>query len=491
MIEEEMSLDPFTIGRYKVLGTLGSGAMGTVYLAEDPLLKRSLAIKVVREGTGDAEVLLRFRREAEVSARLNHPNAITVFDVGEEPGLGPYLVMEYVEGECLSERLKRGALEPEQAAGLLLQAGDALEAVHALGILHRDIKPENFMVGPDGRIKLMDFGIARTDHGRLTTTTSFLGTPAYSAPEVLNGAKGSASSDRWAFTLTAFEMLTGKLPFAGESVGAVLFRIVHEDPVLPQDMDPGLQEVFQRALDKDPSRRFPDVRSFLRALLEALPLEPDLRRSWLSQLDSPAPGRPTGTVKMDRLPTPRVTQRMWWFSGGAALAVGFLVWALFFRSAPSRVFSIDSRPGGAEVFLDGTPLGRTPLRQVVVKGKADTLHLEKPDYLPLNVRLKAEDRDISVRLVPAPFDVAVASEPSGAAVFFDGEAKGHTPLSVQVPGEGIHQLRLLLDGHQPWTAVPERHKPLPAPVKLQKVRKRKPGGEDGKFKKFVKGIFQK
>ena len=486
-----MSLDPITIGRYKVLGTLGSGAMGTVYLAEDPLLKRSLAIKVVREGTGDAEVLLRFRREAEVSARLNHPNAITVFDVGEEPDLGPYLVMEYVEGECLSDRLKRGALEPEQAAGLLLQAGDALEAVHALGILHRDIKPENFMVSPDGRIKLMDFGIARGDHRRLTRTTSFLGTPAYSAPEVLNGAKGSAGSDRWAFTLTAFEMLTGTLPFAGESVGAVLFRIVHESPILPQAMDPGLQAVFQRALDKDPAWRFPDVRSFLRALLEVLPQEPDLRRGCLSQLDSSAPARPTGTVKMDRLSPSRVTLRTWWIAGGAVLAVGLLVWAFFFRSAASRVFSIDSRPAGAEVFLDGTPLGRTPLRQVVVKGRADTLHLEKPDYLPLDVRLKAGDRDLSLRLVPAPFDVAVASEPPGAAVFLDGEAKGRTPLSVQVPGEGTHQLRLLLEGHQPWTAVPERHKPLPEPVRLQKVRKRKPGTEDGKFKKFMKGIFQK
>ena len=128
-----MSLDPSSIGRFKVLGTLGSGAMGTVYLAEDPLLKRALAIKVVREGTGDAEVLLRFKREAEISARLNHPNAVTVFDVGEEPDLGPYLVMEYVEGESLSDRIRRGPLEPDEAVGLLIQAADALEAVHGLG----------------------------------------------------------------------------------------------------------------------------------------------------------------------------------------------------------------------------------------------------------------------------------------------------------------------------------------------------------------------
>ncbi len=194
-----MSLDPSTIGRYKVLGTLGSGAMGTVYLAEDPLLKRGLAIKVVREGMGDSGILQRFKREAEISARLNHPNAITVFDVGEERSLGPFLVMEYVDGESLAALLKRGPLSAADAVDLLLQAAGALEAVHALGIVHRDIKPENFMVSREGRLKLMDFGVARGDEAGITTTAAFLGTPAYAAPEVLGGAKATEATDRWAF----------------------------------------------------------------------------------------------------------------------------------------------------------------------------------------------------------------------------------------------------------------------------------------------------
>jgi len=483
-----MTLDPSTIGRYKVLGTLGSGAMGTVYLAEDPLLKRPLAIKVVREGTGDAEVLQRFQREAEVSARLNHPNAITVFDVGEEPNVGPFLVMEYIEGERLSDLLKAHPLEPGQAAGLLLQAGDALEAVHALGILHRDIKPENFMVTQDGRMKLMDFGIARGDHGRLTTTATFMGTPAYAAPEILNGAKASAAADHWSFTLTAFEMLTGRLPFPGDSVGAVLYRIVHEPPVFPEDLAPGLQAVFRRALDKVPDRRFPDLRAFLRALLEALPLEAEARRGYLAHLDSPAPMASTGTLRLSLPAVPAPLRKRWLWAGGA-LATGLALWAVFLRPAPSRILSIESRPGGAEVFLDGTPLGRTPLRQVVVKGKADRLRLEKPDFEPLELRLKAEDRDLSVRLQPAPFTAAVVTEPPGAEVFLDGQPKGRTPTSVQVPGEGAHTLRIALEGHQPWSATLERHKPLPDPIHLPKLRTRKP--EEGKLKKFFKGMFQK
>lgn len=481
-----MSLDPSTIGRYKVLGTLGSGAMGTVYLAEDPLLKRPLAIKVVREGTGDAEVLQRFKREAEISARLNHPNAITVYDVGEEPDLGPFLVMEFVEGESLSERLRRGPIPPEEAADLLLQAADALEAVHALGILHRDIKPENFMVGRDGRLKLMDFGIARGEQGRLTTTSAFLGTPAYAAPEVLNGKKASEASDRWSYSLTAFEMLTGQLPFAGESVGAVLYRIVHEDPAFPEGMAPALQSVFQRALDKAPAQRFDDLRAFLRALLEALPLDPLQRSSRLAHLDAPAPVRAGSTLRLD-LPH-RGGRAFRWVWGAGLLATGLLLWAIFFRPAPSRMLSIESRPAGAEVFLDGTPMGKTPLHQVVIKGKAERVRVEKADFLPAEIPLAPEDRHLTLTLRPAPFAVAVASEPPGAEVFLDGEFKGRSPLSVEVPGEGTHQLRLVLEGYQPWSVIPERHKPLPDPIPLQKLRPRKE--PDGKIKRFLKGIFQ-
>lgn len=485
-----MSLDPSTIGRYKVLGALGSGAMGTVYLAEDPLLKRPLAIKVVREGTGDTEVLQRFQREAEVSARLNHPNAVTVFDVGEEPGLGPFLVMEYVDGERLSDLLKVGPIDPGQAAGLLIQAADALEAVHALGILHRDVKPENFMVTRDGRMKLMDFGIARADGGRLTSTATFLGTPAYAAPDILNGAHASAAADRWSFTLTAFEMLTGRLPFGGDSVGAVLYRIVHQEPAFPEDMAPEVREVFQRALQKDPAQRYPDLRSFLRPLLEALPLEPETRRGYLAHLEAATAGRPRTTLRLTAaLGIP--ASRLRWYWAGGLLAAGLALGAVYFRSEPSRQLSIESRPAGAEVFLDGTPLGRTPLRQVVVKGQVTLLRLEKPDYQPLEVRLQDEDRDLSLRLVPAPFEVSVVSEPPGAEVSLDGQVKGRAPLVVQVPGEGPHTLRLALDGYQPWTMVPDRRKAPPDPIRLQKLRPRKPGQEDGKLKKFFKGIFQK
>ncbi len=479
-----MSLDPSTIGRYKVLGTLGAGSMGTVYLAEDPLLKRGLAIKVVREGTGNSEVLQRFKREAEISARLNHPNAITVYDVGEEPDLGPYLVMEQVDGEALSDILKRGPLPPDAAMDLLIQAASALEAVHGLGILHRDIKPGNFMVSKDGRLKLMDFGIARSDQGRLTSTSAFLGTPAYAAPEVLSGARATEASDRWAFSLTAYELLAGDLPFTGEGVGAILYRIAHEAPVFSPALAPAVTEVFRRALEKDPAARYPDLRTFLEALLEALPLSEAVRGAFQAQLA--APSRTTSTLRLEGR-RPAAAWKRWALGGGvlAVLASGFLL----FRPQPTRTLSIDSRPAGAEVFLDGTSLGRTPLRQVVVKGQANVLRLEKQDFLPLDYRIQPGDRDLDLRLAPAPFEVRVVTEPAGAEVLLDGESKGASPQVLQVPGEGLHVLRLKLDGYQPWSQTLERRKPLPDPIRLAKAHGRKTP-EEGKIKKFFRGIFK-
>lgn len=486
-----MSPGPSTIGRYKVLGTLGSGAMGTVYLAEDPLLKRSLAIKVVREGTGDAEVLARFKQEAEVSARLNHPNAVTVFDVGEESDLGPFLVMEYIEGERLSDRIQHAPLDPAEAVGFLLQAGEALVALHALGFVHRDIKPGNFMVGRDGRLKLMDFGIARSESVRLTSTSTFLGTPAYAAPEILNGASATMASDQWSFAMTAYEMLTGELPFLGDSVGATLYRIIHDEPVFPEELPVETKAVFRRAFDKDPARRPPDLRAFLQDLIQALPLEPSLKHGCLARIELLGTERAPGVMPLQP-PSPkgRWMHSPWGWTG-ALLAAGLLGWAAFFRRDASRVLSIDSRPGAAAVFLDGTPLGSTPLRQVVVKGKAELLRLEKPDYQTLEVRLQPEDSDLILRLQPAPFEVAVHTEPAGAQVFLDGEAKGRTPMSLAVPGSGAHQLRLTLEGHQPWSTVPERHKPLPDPVRLLKSPTRKPSSKEGPLGKFFKGIFHK
>ncbi len=248
--------------------------MGTVYLAEDPLLKRRLAIKVVRAIGEERDVALeRFKREAEISAQLNHPNIVTIYDVGEEPNLGPFLAMELVEGQSLGKYIREGNLDPETRLGILVQAMRALRAAHRHAIIHRDVKPDNILVSEDGRVKLMDFGIAKTMAPRLTTQGEFLGSPAYSAPELLKGVDPTPSSDRYAFGVTAFELVTGQLPHPGPNVAAVITHVLHEPIAVPPGMSGDLAKVFRKALNIDPDERFETLMEFLTALIDAYPLE--------------------------------------------------------------------------------------------------------------------------------------------------------------------------------------------------------------------------
>jgi len=267
-----------TIGRYLIERPLGQGAMGVVYLAEDPLLKRRVAIKVVR-ATGEERnhALSRFQREAEISAQLNHPNIVTIFDVGEEPGVGPFIAMEYVDGCSLGQHIREASLDAETKFGILIQAMRALRAAHRHAIVHRDVKPENILVAENGRVKLMDFGIAKTMAPSATHPGEFLGSPAYSAPELLRGAEPSPSSDRYGFAVTAFELLTGHLPHPGTSVAAVITHILMEPPVFPPGMTGDQAKVFRQALAQDPDERPLTLMEFLVPLVDAWPLDPNAR----------------------------------------------------------------------------------------------------------------------------------------------------------------------------------------------------------------------
>ena len=269
-----MTALPTSIGRYQVLRAIGRGAMGAVYLAEDPLLKRRLAVKVVLAvGEERLNALERFKREAEISAQLNHPNVVTIYDVGEEPSLGPFLAMEFVEGSSLGRLIMEGSLDLETRFGILIQAMRALRASHRLAIVHRDVKPDNILVGEDGRVKLMDFGIAKTMAPTITGSGEFLGSPAYSAPELLRGAEPTPSSDRYAFAVTAFELLTGALPHPGANVAAVITHILMEPPVIPHGMSGDVANVFRMALAQDPEDRHANLMEFLLALVDNYPLD--------------------------------------------------------------------------------------------------------------------------------------------------------------------------------------------------------------------------
>ena len=488
-----MSHAPERIGRFRVLGELGRGAMGVVYLAEDPLLKRSVAIKVVRgDAVTQGDALVRFQKEAEISARLSHPGVVTVFDVGEEPGLGPFMAMEYIEGEPLSAEIHRGPLRPERAVLLLVQGVHALEAAHGAGIIHRDVKPENFMVSLAGSLKLMDFGIARRNENPLTTT-SLMCTPSFAAPELLDHQAPSEATDGWAFAVTVFNGLTGGLPFESASLSGLLYQIAHEPPSLPVGMAPRLAEVFTRAFQKRPQDRHPDLRSFFRELMEALPLDLEVRNQCLALLEMPVTSSlgATSTLAFAHEGVRRFRSRqkaLLYGAGGAVVMAMVAAWLGGLFSV--RRLTVTSSPAGARVFVDEADLGATPISEARIPRKARRLRAEMGGYLSLEQPLNREDRALDLKLTPLPLTLPIRSEPSGAEVFLNGSFVGLTPLAeLQMPREGTHTLRVRKAGYETWNSSLSREHLPPRVIPLKRTLKTPEPGFWASLKNRTRKVF--
>jgi predicted Ser/Thr protein kinase len=266
-------------GRYGIERRLGRGGMGVVYLAHDTTLDRRVAIKVIRADAGDPAAARRFDREARAAARLAHPHVVTVHDVGRLPGGPPFLVMEYVPGPTLRELLNRkGPLPAREVVRLLAGPAQALDAAHAAGLVHRDLKPENLIVGPDRRVKIADFGLARaieaeaeTGGPRLTREGGVPGTPEYMAPEQIRQEPPSPAWDRWALGVVAYELLTGRLPFSAE-VGDGRAGL----PAFEQEADRRMRDLVSRVLAMDPAQRPASAVALVKLVAERLGVHDDL-----------------------------------------------------------------------------------------------------------------------------------------------------------------------------------------------------------------------
>jgi len=257
---------------YEVLGALGAGAMGEVWRARDSKLGREVAIKVLPEHFAeDEERLGRFEREAKSLAVLNHPNVAQIYGV-DQVGDTCFLVLELVEGETLEERLRRGPLPLEEALDLCRQIAEGLEAAHEAGVIHRDLKPANVRVTPDGKVKVLDFGLAKpagegqigsgTDSVLSTAAGRLLGTPTYMAPEQARGKRIDKRVDVWAFGCVLYECLTGKRAFEGETLTDVLTTVLHAEAdlaALPAGVPAHVRELLARCLAKDPRQRLRDL----------------------------------------------------------------------------------------------------------------------------------------------------------------------------------------------------------------------------------------
>ncbi|HVS66860.1 MAG TPA: serine/threonine-protein kinase [Thermoanaerobaculia bacterium] len=347
-----MPLQPGSrLGHYQIVSSLGAGGMGEVYRAADTRLGREVAIKVLPESVaGHAERLARFEREARVLASLNHAGIATLHGFETENDV-PFLVMELVEGETLAERIHRGPVPVESALPLFLQIAEALEVAHERGVVHRDLKPANVKVSPEGRVKVLDFGLAKALDPLIeaggsgapalslsptltlaaTRRGEILGTASYMAPEQARGQPVDRRADVWAFGVRLFEALTGRGVFAGGTVTDTLARVLQSEPDwgdLPSRTPPALRDLLRRCLEKDARERLRDMGE-ARILIGRLLADPDSLTA--PAADAPATGSRRAVVAWS----------------AAALAVGVAAGALL-SGALARL--------GSEVATDRHPV---------------------------------------------------------------------------------------------------------------------------------------
>ncbi len=261
------------VGHYQVLSLIGAGGMGAVYLARDERLGRKVALKVLpRYVTNDERRIGRFRREARAASALNHPNIVTIYEIEEADGVH-FIATEYVEGITLRKRLNDGPLKLDAALSVALQVADALSHAHRCGIIHRDIKPENIMLRSDGRVKVLDFGLAKfislTEDASTQTAYSMpgliLGTIAYMSPEQARGLEVDARTDIWSLGVVLYEMLTGSAPFGGPTRADTLAAILERTPLVTLD-HAELKRIVDKALRKNLSERYQTIEEFASAL---------------------------------------------------------------------------------------------------------------------------------------------------------------------------------------------------------------------------------
>ena len=425
------------LGPYEISSVLGAGGMGVVYRARDPRLGREVALKVLPDDDAwDAERLERFEHEARAAAALNHPNIAAVYDVGRE-GAVRYVVHELLEGETLRERLRRGRLAPREALDVAAQTARGLSAAHAKGIVHRDVKPENLFVTRDGRVKVLDFGLAKVRASvetqaptavALTQPGEVLGTVSYMSPEQLRGsASVDARSDVFSLGVLLFELLAGQRPFDGASAAETASRILTTEPsglaLDPAGVPKETESIVRRALAKSPEERYADAAP-LAAALESARDEIDFR----SRL-----------ARGERFRLPRAA----WIAIGALLATGVaaggLLWVRHARLAwAEAAVPRASRLAQEGKWADAFELARRAKESLPGDPELARLLPEVTDFLSVTTD------PVGARVVVRRYEPALG--PDGGPV----QELGMTPLrDVAIP-RGDYVLRLEKEGFEPF-----------------------------------------
>ena len=493
---------PQAFGRYRIVKTLGEGAMGAVYLARDTQLDRLVALKVPklqkrvathpegpnpertapkldREGrdeekeTPDTQTLERFFREARSAAALNHPNICAIHDIGEIDGT-PFLTMSYLEGRTLAELVEQDKpMDQHQASAIVCTLAQAMQEAHSRGVIHRDLKPSNVMITGRGEPVIMDFGIARRDEpieARLTRTGAILGTPAFMAPEQIEGdpdAVGRAC-DIYSLGVILYELLTGRLPFGG-SVIAMLGKILHEPPEPPSkyrpDLDSTLESVCLKAMAKRPEDRYPSMADFASALEEYLRRLPGTEtletpsRAWAKAV---AGNRPQNLDAEARL-----------LAGGAvclaSVLAGFVVYDGYKRtSMPAPARSDPPRLDARSRTQANPPASPVPVPKQGTPGAPVTppsqLAATIPAPMPSTSRPRSSETP-NIKTMTDSIGINLVLIPSGTfqmgSVEGEGEADEHPSHEVRISRPfylGIHevtqgQYRAVMGNNPSWFSI--------------------------------------
>jgi len=393
-------------GRYEVVKELGRGTMGVVYQAHDPQIDRMVALKVLRpDRVVSQDFVLRFLREAKAIGRISHPNIVTVYDVGQDHGT-IYIAMEFLEGRPLNEVIKGRTLPLEEAVQMCSEVAEALGYAHSKGITHRDIKPSNIILTPDRQTKLTDFGIARIEDpeaAQQTQAGDILGTPVYMAPEQVLGQKADGRTDLYALGVILYEMVVGKRPFGGGNIAAIFRSITHdppEDPMKAGTFDHReLADLILKSLSKDPDLRFQSGQKMAAALKACLNAE-----------NHPFPEPPVPVEK----PVHFKKKGMAIAVVCVCLAAGAIAYKAMQKPgedsgptadtelpAASSLLDVASTPSGAQVFVDSSFKGITPL-DIPLRPGTYEIRLYLPGYYEWEAQLqvgKDQPPPLDVRLV--------------------------------------------------------------------------------------------
>jgi hypothetical protein len=458
------------VGRYEVLQEIGRGAMGRVFLALDPAIGRQVALKTVSilEGFPEAErreARERFIREARTAGGLLHPNIVTIFDVGEHEGM-PFIAMEYVDGGTLEPHCKPAdLLEPERAVALAASAARALDHAHAHQIVHRDIKPANLMLTQSGKIKIADFGLAKSSTAGLTQEGMVLGTPYYMSPEQLAGQDLDGRSDLFSLAVVLYELLSGRRPFEAQDVATILYRIAHEPAPPPEragwPISRALREVLERALAKERDERFANGEALARALEAALRGgRPAAEETVVRAMPAQRAGRTSGGLRPFPQPDPgsrraRPSAQGRWAAAAISGAALVLFPSLANRSVhdaprPARpapaAYSVDV-PENARLKLDGVPLAGRQLPAAVLQEGRHRLEVETPCEHGMTL-LEPGVAPVAPPLTARTLRLPLNTEPPGADIWVDGAATGQrSPAAVELQLCAPHRIELRLWGY--------------------------------------------